>query len=56
MTTVPCRNAKRTLDNTYAVDKAKLTKEDLDEIWEVINRFEIKGDRYSAALMSHTWG
>lgn len=38
-------NAKRTIENTYSAD-TKLTQEEQDAIWEIINSYEVKGDRY----------
>lgn len=50
------RNAKRTLENTYSAD-TKLTQEELDAIWEIINSYEVKGDRYHGDPKAmHLWG
>ena len=38
----------RTVQNTYAGDM-ELTKSELDEIWGIIDGFEVKGDRYFGA-------
>ncbi|GJE90855.1 aldo/keto reductase [Phanerochaete sordida] len=50
-------NAKRTLENTYSAD-TKLTKDELDAIWGIINSYEVKGDRYYGAdpKVMHLWG
>ncbi|EKM55536.1 uncharacterized protein PHACADRAFT_184323 [Phanerochaete carnosa HHB-10118-sp] len=49
-------HVKRTLENTYSAD-AELTKEELDAIWEIINSYEVKGDRYFGAEQAmHLWG
>ncbi|EKM55534.1 uncharacterized protein PHACADRAFT_256231 [Phanerochaete carnosa HHB-10118-sp] len=50
-------NAKRTLENTYSAD-TKLTQGESDAIWEVINSYEVKGDRYYGAdpKTMHLWG
>lgn len=36
---------KRTLENTSAADH-ELTEEEKAEIWQLVNGFEVKGDRY----------
>ncbi|EKM49574.1 uncharacterized protein PHACADRAFT_106317 [Phanerochaete carnosa HHB-10118-sp] len=50
-------HVKRTLENTYSAD-AKLTKEESDAVWEIINNYEVKGDRYHGAdpKASRLWG
>ena len=53
---LPHRKAKRTLENTYAAD-IKLTKEELNSIWEIVKSYEVKGDRYYGdAMPMHLWG
>lgn len=51
------RNAKRTIQNTYAAD-VQLTKGELEEIWGIIDGYEVKGDRYFGAdpKAMHLWG
>ena len=52
-----CRKASRTVQNVYAAD-VELTKAELDEIWGIINGYEVKGDRYFGAdpKAMHLWG
>ncbi|GJE88503.1 aldo/keto reductase [Phanerochaete sordida] len=51
------RNAKRTIKNAYSAD-TKVTKEDSDAIWQIINNYEVKGDRYFGVgpQAVHLWG
>lgn len=50
-------NAKRTLENVQGSD-VKLTPEEKTEIQDIINKFEVKGDRYTGqdSKVLHLWG
>lgn len=50
-------NAKRVIENAHSAD-TELTKEEKDAIWEIINTYEVKGDRYFGVGPEavHLWG
>ena len=51
------RNAKRTIQNSYAAD-VELTQAELGEIWGIIDGYEVQGDRYFGGdpKTMHLWG
>lgn len=50
-------NAARVIENTRAGD-IKLTEEESSQAWDIINNYEVKGDRYFGAdpKAMHLWG
>lgn len=50
-------NAARVIENTRAAD-IKLTEEESSQVWDIINSYEVKGDRYYGAdpKAMHLWG
>lgn len=53
-----CRRATRTIENTAAAD-VKLSEEESKEVWNVVNTYEVKGNRYFDGLdpkAMHLWG
>lgn len=51
------RHAKRTVENTAAAD-VTLDEAEVQEVWDIINSVDIKGDRYygTDAKTAHLWG